>query len=83
MKATTNPAAWWAPALAAFGLLVSLWAIPVASGGASSTGTTWASLGTVFPSAEQASQYGSAVDASTTSSVYAWCGANGIYVAKT
>lgn len=83
MRGTTNSTARWARTLVVFGLLVSLWAIPVASGGASSTGTRWASLGTLIPSAEQSSQYGSAVDTSTTSSAYAWCGTNGIDVART
>ena len=56
--------------------------IPCTSSGASSTSSTWASLGTLGPTAEQSSQWGSAVDAIPSSSTYAWCGADGIRVAQ-
>lgn len=72
----------WARALVTSGLLVSTWAIPVASVGTSSTGTTWASLGTLTPSIQQLSQWGSALDARTSSPDFAWCGDNGIHVAQ-
>jgi hypothetical protein len=83
MRGTINPTAWWARALIVFGLLVSLCAVPVDVGGASQAEISWASLGTLIPSAEQSSQYGSPVDASTTTSAYAWCGSDGIDVART
>jgi hypothetical protein len=54
--------------------------IPRTSSGASSLGTTWSSLGTLNPAAEQSSQWGSAVDAIPSSSNYVWCGADGIHV---
>ncbi len=73
----------WARSLIILGLLVALWTIPVASGGAPTTAITWASLGTLTPSGEQSAQYGSPVDASSTSSTYAWCGADGIDVVQT
>jgi hypothetical protein len=82
MRGRTNPKVRCVRALIVFGLLVSLCAVPVALGGASQTQISWASLGALFPSAEQSSQYGSPVDASTTSSTYAWCGSNGIDVAR-
>jgi hypothetical protein len=50
------------------------------SSGASSPGSTWASLGTLSPTAEQSSQWGSAVNANPPFSNYAWCSADGIHV---
>lgn len=64
----------------ATGVAVSSFMIPYASSGASSPSSTWASLGTLSPAAEQSSQWGSAVDANPSSSNYAWCGADGIRV---
>jgi hypothetical protein len=83
MSGRTNPKARWVRALIVFGLLVSLCAVPVDLGGASQAEISWASLGALIPSAEQSSQYGSPVDASTTTSTYAWCGSEGIDVALT
>jgi len=82
MRGTINSTARWARALVVFGLLVSWWAIPVASRGVTSTEIRWAALGTLTPRAEQSSQYGSSVDASPTSTSYAWCGTDGIDVAR-
>ena len=63
----------WARALVTVGLLVSAWAFPVASLGASPTVTTWASLGALTPSIQQLSQWGSPLDARASSQDYAWC----------
>jgi hypothetical protein len=64
------------------GLSMLIWTPPSPSAGASGTGATWASLGTLTPSAVQSSQWGSAVDATSTSSTYAWCGTGGIDVVQ-
>lgn len=73
---------WCVRALVASGIAVSLSVVPSSLSGASNAGVTWASLGTLTPAAEQSSQWGSAVDASPSSSTYAWCGAGGIRVAQ-
>lgn len=78
---TTKQPRWRVRSLLVFSLLVSLLIFPLASGGASNAGVTWASLGTLTPSALQPSQWGSPIDASTASSNYAWCGSSGIRVA--
>lgn len=83
MRKSTKPSVQWVRALILFGLLVSLGTFPVDLGGASQAEVSWASLGTLFPMAEQSAEYGSPVDANTTTSTYAWCGSNGIYVART
>ena len=67
--------------LAILGLMILSLACPLASGGASTPKTTWASLGTLTPSALQSSQWGNPVDASAASSTYSWCGSDGIRVA--
>ena len=72
----------WARALVTVGLLVSAWAFPVASLGASPTVTTWASLGALTPSIQQLSQWGSALDTRASSQDYAWCGDDGIHVVE-
>jgi hypothetical protein len=82
MSETSNAAAWSARTLLASGLAASLLVIPWSSSGASSSPLTWASLGQVIPAAEQSSEWGSALDANTSSSAYAWCGADGIHVTQ-